>query len=105
MITTTTHTIEGHPVQHYLGIVSSEAIIAANIFKDLFAGLRDITGGRSNTFEEVIDEARTTAMNELIAKAQSIGANAIIGIDLDFETIGVSSSMLMVMATGTAVRI
>ncbi|MEJ7684248.1 MAG: YbjQ family protein [Segetibacter sp.] len=105
MITTTTHSIDGHPVQHYLGIVSSESIIGANIFKDLLAGLRDIAGGRSGTYEKVIEEARTNAMNELIQKAQSIGANAIIGIDLDFETIGTASSMLMVMATGTAVRI
>lgn len=105
MITTTTNSIEGRPVQQYLGIVSSEAIIGANIFKDLFAGLRDIAGGRSGTYEKVIEEARTNAMNELIQKAQSIGANAIIGIALDFETIGTSGSMLMVMATGTAVRI
>lgn len=105
MITTTTNSIEGHPVQQYLGIVCSEAIIGANIFKDLFAGLRDIAGGRSGTYEKVIEEARTNAMNELIQKAQSIGANAIVGIDLDFETVGTSGSMLMVMATGTAVRI
>lgn len=105
MITTTTNAIEGRPVQQYLGIVSSEAIIGANIFKDLFAGIRDIAGGRSGTYEKVIEEARTNAMNELIQKAQSIGANAIIGIALDFETIGTSGSMLMVMATGTAVRI
>lgn len=105
MITTTTSSIEGHPVQQYLGIVSTEAIIGANIFKDLFAGLRDIAGGRSGTYEKVIEEARTNAMNELVQKAQSIGANAIIGIDLDFETVGTSGSMLMVMATGTAVRI
>jgi len=105
MITTTTNSIEGHPVQQYLGMVSSEVIIGANIFKDLFASLRDITGGRSSTYEKVIEEARTNAMNELIQKAQSIGANAIIGIDLDFETVGSSGSMLMVMATGTAVRI
>ena len=105
MITTTTNSIEGRTVQQYLGIVSSEAIIGANIFKDLFAGLRDITGGRSSTYEKVIEQARTNAMNELILKAQSIGANAIIGIALDFETIGTSGSMLMVVATGTAVRI
>lgn len=105
MITTTTNSVEGRPVQQYLGIVSSEAIIGANIFKDLFAGIRDIAGGRSGTYEKVIEEARTNAMNELIQKAQSIGANAIIGIALDFETIGTSGSMLMVMATGTAVRI
>lgn len=105
MITTTTHSIEGHPVKHYLGLVSAESIIGANIFKDLFAGLRDIAGGRSGTYEKVIEEARTTAINELIAKAQSIGANAIIGIALGFETLGASGSMMMVMATGTAVRI
>lgn len=105
MITTTTHSVEGRPVQQYLGIVCSEAIIGANIFKDIFAGLRDIAGGRSGTYEKVIEEARTNAMDELIQKAQSIGANAIIGIDLDFETVGGAGSMLMVMATGTAVRI
>jgi len=105
MITTTTSAIEGRPVQQYLGIVSAESIIGANIFKDLFAGLRDIVGGRSTTYEKVIDEARTNAMNELIQKAQTIGANAIIGIDLDFETVGTGGSMLMVLATGTAVRV
>jgi uncharacterized protein YbjQ (UPF0145 family) len=105
MITTTTNTVEGKPVQQYLGIVSSETIIGANIFKDVFAGLRDIVGGRSGTYERVIDEARTNAMSELIQKAQAIGANAIIGIDLDFETVGTGGSMLMVIATGTAVRI
>lgn len=105
MITTTTHNIEGRPVQQYLGVVSSESIIGANIFKDVFAGLRDIVGGRSGTYERVIDEARTNAMNEMVQKAQSLGANAIIGIDLDFETVGAGGSMLMVIATGTAVRL
>ncbi len=105
MITTTTNAIEGKPVQQYLGIVCSEAIIGANLFKDFFAGIRDIVGGRSATYERVIDEARTNAMNEMVQKAQSLGANAIIGIDLDFETVGANGSMLMVMASGTAVRI
>ncbi|MDB5247722.1 MAG: heavy metal-binding protein [Segetibacter sp.] len=105
MITTTTNNIEGRPVQQYLGVVSSESIIGANIFKDLFAGIRDIVGGRSATYEKVIDEARTNALQELVQKAESIGANAIIGIDLDFETVGTGGSMLMVIATGTAVRI
>ncbi len=105
MITTTTHTIEGKPVQQYLGVVSSESIIGANIIKDLFAGIRDIVGGRSGTYERVIEEARNNAMSELVQKAQSIGANAVIGIDLDFETVGAGGSMLMVIATGTAVRI
>ena len=105
MITTTTHNIEGRPVQQYLGVLSSESIIGANIFKDLFAGIRDIVGGRSGTYERVIEEARSNAMAELIQKAQNIGANAVIGIDLDFETVGSGGSMLMVIATGTAVRI
>lgn len=105
MITTTTNNVEGRPVQQYLGVVSSEAIIGANIFKDLFAGIRDIVGGRSGTYERVIDEARRNAMEELVQKAQTMGANAVIGIDLDFETIGTGGSMLMVIATGTAVRI
>lgn len=105
MITTTTNNVEGRPVQQYLGVVSSEAIIGANIFKDLFAGIRDIVGGRSGTYERVIDEARRNAMDELMQKAQTMGANAVIGIDLDFETIGTGGSMLMVIATGTAVRI
>ena len=105
MITTTTNNIEGKPVQQYLGVVSSESIIGANIFKDLFAGIRDIVGGRSGTYERVIEEARNNAMTELVQKAQSMGANAVIGIDLDFETVGSGGSMLMVIATGTAVRI
>ena len=105
MLTTTTHHIEGKPVQQYLGVISSESIIGANIFKDLFAGVRDIVGGRSSTYEKVIEEARSNAMGELIQKAQNIGANAVIGIDLDFETVGSGASMLMVIATGTAVRI
>lgn len=105
MITTTTHNIEGKPVLQYLGVVSAESIIGANIFKDLFAGLRDIVGGRSETYERVIEEARNNAMNEMVKKAQSLGGNAVIGIDLDFETVGSSGSMLMVLATGTAVII
>ena len=105
MLLTTTNNIEGQPVQQYLGVISSETIIGANIFKDLFAGLRDIVGGRSGTYEKVIEEAKQTAMAELQQKAQSIGANAVIGIDLDFETVGSGGSMLMVVASGTAVRV
>lgn len=105
MILTTTPTIEGKPIQQYLGIVTAEAIIGANLFKDLFAGIRDVVGGRSGTYERVIEEARGHAMNELTQKAQQLGANAIVGIDLDFETIGNSGSMLMVVASGTAVKI
>lgn len=105
MLITTTPTIEGRPIQQYLGIVTAEAIIGANIVKDLFAGIRDIVGGRSGTYEWVIEEARMNAMQELEAKAVQMGANAVVGVDLDFETVGQGGSMLMVVATGTAVRI
>ena len=105
MILSTTNTIEGRPIQSYKGIVTAEAIIGANLFKDLIAGIRDIVGGRSGTYERVIEEARQHAMNELQQKAAALGANAVVGIDLDFETIGANGSMLMVVATGTAVSI
>ena len=105
MIITTTNTIEGQPIKVYRGIVSAQAIIGANIFKDLFAGIRDIVGGRSGTYERVIEEGKQNAMAELQQKAQALGANAIVGVDLDFETVGNGGSMLMVVATGTAVSI
>lgn len=105
MLLTTTPSIEGKPIQEYIGIVTSEAIIGANIVKDLFAGIRDIVGGRSGTYERVIEEARMNALQELEAKAVRMGANAVVGIDLDFETVGSGGSMLMVVATGTAVKV
>ncbi len=105
MLLTTTNTIEGKPIQQYLGIVTAETIIGANIVKDLFAGIRDIVGGRSGTYERVIEEARTNALHELEGKAMQMGANAVVAIDLDFETVGSGGSMLMVVATGTAVII
>jgi len=105
MITTTTPAIEGRPIEQYLGIVSSEVIIGANVIKDIFAGLRDFFGGRSATYERVLDEARRNALAELVQRAQTMGANAVVGVDLDFETIGANGSMLMVIASGTAVRI
>lgn len=105
MLLTTTPTIEGKPIQQYIGIVTAETIIGANIFKDIFAGIRDIVGGRSGTYERVIEEARQNALTELQQKAQTMGANAVVGIDLDFETVGGKGSMLMVVATGTAVKI
>ena len=105
MLLTTTSLIEGQPVQQYLGIVTAETIIGANIFKDIFAGIRDIVGGRSGTYERVIEEARTKALQELEMKAQQMGANAVVGVDLDFETVGANGSMLMVVASGTAVRV
>ena len=105
MLLTTTPTVEGRPIQQYLGIVTAEAIIGANIVKDIFAGIRDIVGGRSGTYERVIEQARMSALRELEQKAADMGANAVVGIDLDFETIGANGSMLMVVASGTAVTI
>jgi uncharacterized protein YbjQ (UPF0145 family) len=105
MIITTTNTIEGRPVQQYLGVINAQSIIGANIFKDIFAGLRDVFGGRSATYEKVLEQAKEDALRELTQKAQALGANAILGVDLDFETVGSSGSMLMVIATGTAVKI
>lgn len=105
MIITTTNIVEGRPVQQYMGIINAQSIIGANIFKDILGGLRDVFGGRSKTYERVIEEAKEDALRELAQKAQSMGANAILGVDLDFETIGGSGSMLMVIATGTAVKL
>ncbi|HLF45532.1 MAG TPA: heavy metal-binding domain-containing protein [Chitinophagaceae bacterium] len=105
MITTTTHSIDGKNIEQYLGVVSAEVIIGANVFKDILGGLRDFFGGRSGTYEKVLMEAKQNAMDELIQRSQSLGANAIVGIDLDFETVGSGGSMLMVIASGTAVRI
>ena len=86
-------------------MVSAEVIIGANVFKDILGGLRDFFGGRSGTYEKVLDEAKQNAMQELVQKAQAMGANAVVGIDLDFETVGSGGSMLMVVASGTAVRL
>jgi uncharacterized protein YbjQ (UPF0145 family) len=105
MIITTTTAIEGRPVQDYLGVVAGEAILGANIFRDLFAGIRDIVGGRSGSYEQVLRDGRATALAELEDEAVRLGANAIIGVDLDYETVGPDGSMLMVTASGTAVRI
>ncbi len=105
MIITTTNIIEGRPVKEYLGIVNAQSIIGANIFKDILGGLRDVFGGRSKTYEKVIEQAKDDALRELAEKATLVGANAIIGVDLDFETVGNSGSMLMVIASGTAVKI
>ena len=102
MIISTTNTLDGKKITTYLGIVTGETIIGANIFRDFFAGIRDIVGGRSGAYEEVLKEARETALKELEEKAMQAGANAIVGVDLDYETIG--NSMLMVTASGTAVR-
>jgi Uncharacterized conserved protein len=105
MIITTTPTIEGHPIQAYKGLVTGETIIGANVFKDFLAGIRDFIGGRSGTYEKVLREAKDTSLQEMMQRAEELGANAIVGIDLDYETVGQGSSMLMVTCSGTAVRI
>ncbi|NPD81629.1 heavy metal-binding domain-containing protein [Palleniella muris] len=105
MILTTTPTIEGHTIREYKGIVAGETIIGANFMKDFFASIRDIVGGRSGSYEKVLMEARETSMAEMKQRAAQLGANAIVGIDVDYETIGESSSMLMVATSGTAVVI
>lgn len=105
MILTTTPTIEGYPVKQYLGVVASETIIGANVFRDIMAGFRDFFGGRSSSYEEVLKKAKDTALQELQERATAMGANAVIGIDLDYETVGANGSMLMVTASGTAVVI
>ena len=103
MLITTTPTVEGRPIEAYLGVVSGEAILGANVFKDLFAGIRDIVGGRSAAYEGELRRARSIALEELTAAANELGANAVIGVDIDYETVG--GSMLMVTASGTAVRL
>lgn len=105
MIVTTTNNIEGKKVTKYFGIVSGEAIIGANIVKDFFAGIRDIVGGRSGSYEEGLREAKEIALREMQEQAFRIGANAILAVDLDYETLGSNGSMLMVSASGTAVII
>lgn len=104
MIVSTTHTIEGKQITKYLGIVTGEAILGANLFKDLFAGIRDIVGGRSAAYEDELRKAREIAMQEMEQKAHALGANAVIGIDLDYETVGAQGGMLMVSISGTAVK-
>ena len=105
MILSTTHTIETHEIKEYLGIVTGETIIGANIFKDFFASIRDIVGGRSGSYERVLREAKEIALREMQEQAAERGASAVIGIDLDYETLGAKSGMLMVTASGTAVKI
>jgi uncharacterized protein YbjQ (UPF0145 family) len=105
MIQTTTNAIDGRAVSEYLGVVTGEAILGANIVRDLFAGVRDIVGGRSGAYEEELRNAREIALQEMEAEAAARGADAILGIDLDYETVGGQGSMLMVSASGTAVRL
>lgn len=105
MLVTTTPIIEGKRIIRYYGIVSGETIIGANVFRDFLAGIRDFVGGRSGAYEEVLRQAKDTAIKEMEEQAARMGANAVIGVDLDYETVGGSGSMLMVTATGTAVTI
>ncbi|MGE0005942.1 MAG: heavy metal-binding domain-containing protein [Parvibaculaceae bacterium] len=105
MLVTTTNAVEGRRIVEYKGLVAGEAILGANLFRDLFASIRDLVGGRAGAYEKVLNDARQTAIGEMTDKAASLGANAVIGVDLDYETIGSNGSMLMVTAAGTAVRV
>ncbi|WP_106640606.1 heavy metal-binding domain-containing protein [Allosphingosinicella vermicomposti] len=105
MIITTTTSVEGRPATAYLGVVTGEVIVGANIFKDLFAGIRDIVGGRAGAYESTLRDARQEAFAELEAEAKRLGADAVVGVDIDYEVLGNQGSMLMVTVSGTAVKL
>ena len=105
MILSTTPTLEGHPIREYRGVVTGETIIGANVFKDFMASISDFFGGRSGSYEKVLREAKDTAMREMTERAENMGCNAVVGIDLDYEKVGESGSMLMVTCSGTGVVI
>jgi uncharacterized protein YbjQ (UPF0145 family) len=105
MIVTTTPSIEGKRITKYCGIVNGEAILGANLFKDIFAGIRDLVGGRSATYERELQRARDLALAEMQQRAQEAGGNAVVGVDLDYEVLGTGNGMLMVSASGTAVLV
>ncbi len=105
MIITTTNSVEGRPVEDYLGIVMGEAIIGANIIKDLFAAIRDVVGGRARAYEDALRSARQDALREMAKNAAGLGADALIGVDIDYEVLGRAGSMLMVTCAGTAVKL
>ncbi len=105
MIATTTPSVEGRPAKAYLGIVVGEAIVGANIFRDLFAGIRDIVGGRSGAYERELGKARRMALDEMQDRARELGADAVVGIDIDYEVLGANNGMLMVSVSGTAVAL
>src|SRR3954451_12600144 len=103
MLLTTTPSVEGKRITRYCGVIAGEAILGANIFKDMFAGIRDLVGGRSGTYEKELQRARQIALDELEERARDLGANAVVGIDIDYEIMGKENGMLMVSASGTAV--
>jgi uncharacterized protein YbjQ (UPF0145 family) len=105
MLLTTTPSVEGKAITKYLGIVNGEAILGANIFRDFFANIRDVVGGRSAAYEEELSRARKVALEELELRAKELGANAVVGIDIDYEVLGTNNGMLMVSASGTAVLV
>ena len=105
VIVSTTNEIQGRPVAEYLGLVSGESILGANVFRDFFASIRDVVGGRSGAYEKVLKSARDSAVEEMVDEAKSRGADAVLGVDLDYEVIGKEGSMLMVSASGTAVKL
>lgn len=105
MLITTTNTLEGHRITRYLGVVTGEAILGANVIRDFFAGVRDVLGGRSGAYEKELRKAREIAFEDMQALAEELGADAIVGVDIDYETVGETGGMLMVTVAGTAVKL
>ena len=105
MIVTTTHTVEGRQIGEYLGIVTGEVILGANVFRDMFASIRDIFGGRSGAYEQVLERGRREAILEMVEKGRSLGGDALVGVDLDYQVLGKRGSMLMISVNGTAVKL
>jgi uncharacterized protein YbjQ (UPF0145 family) len=105
LLVSTTPTLDGRPIREYLGVVAGETIVGANVVRDFFASISDVIGGRSGAYEEVLGRARRTALDEMADRAGDLGANAVVGVHLSYEAVGQTGSMLMVTATGTAVRI
>ena len=105
MIVTTTHTVEGRQIVEYLGIVTGEVILGANVFRDMFASIRDIFGGRSGAYEQVLERGRREAILEMVEKGRQLGGDALVGVDLDYQVLGKRGSMLMIAVNGTAVKL
>lgn len=105
MIITTTPSVEGRQIKEYLGVITGEAIVGVNVFRDIFASIRDIVGGRTQSYEMVLDETRQLAQKDMIDRATELGADAIVGVDIDYEVLGQANGMLMVSMSGTAVKL